>query len=175
MAAQDLFVENFKAQLSGGGARSNLFKVVFNLDNINNEKASFMCKSASLPGSTIPEIEVPFRGRVIKVAGDRTFEPWTITVINDVDFEVRNEFERMMNEMNSHISNLGDQRPSTYKRDMFVYQMDKNGRDSIKDYKFIGVFPTSIDPIEVSYDSANTIEEFTVTLQYDYWTSGTTS
>jgi hypothetical protein len=178
MAAQDLFVEEFKSQLFGGGARNNYFKATLTgLDTFGGADlatVSFLCKAASLPGSTIAGIEVPFRGRVIKVAGDRTFEPWNVTIINDIDFQVRGAIERWMNApLNTHETNLGEQRPAVYKTQMKVEQLDKAGT-SLKTYHFIGTFPSVLDPIEVSYDSSNTIEEFNVTFEYDYWTSDTT-
>ena len=177
MAATDLFVENFKGRLAGGGARSNLFKVYLNVQEWggDNNTASYLCKGASLPASTINEITVPLRGREIFVWGDRKFDPWTITMLNDTDFDVRSAFERWMNDIgNTHTTNLGIQAPVSYKRDMQVEQLDKAG-NVLKAYNFVGVFPTVVGEIDVSYDSSDTIEEFPVTLRYDYWTSDTTS
>ena len=179
MPQADLYVEQFKSQLFGGGARSNYFKATLTgLDiygGADLTKVSFLCKAASLPGSTVAGIEVPFRGRVIKVAGDRTFEPWNVTVINDTDFHIRHAVEQWMNApLNTHETNLGNQEPAVYKSQMMVEQLDKNGI-VLKTYEFIGVFPSVLDPIEVSYDSTNTIEEFNVTFEYDYWTAERTT
>ena len=178
MAAQDLYVEEFKSRLIGGGARPNYFKATLTgLDTFGGADlitAAFLCKSASLPGSTIAAIPVPFRGREIKVAGDRKFEPWTITVINDTDFQIRSAFERWMNApLNSHVQNLGEQRPAAYKSQMKVEQLDKNG-NSLKTYEFVGAFPSAVEAIEVSFDSSDELESFTATIEYDYWTSDTT-
>lgn len=172
-----LGVDDFKAKLKGGGARNNLFQATINFPGYANgdtEITSFMCKAAQLPASTMAEIVVPFRGRETKIAGDRTFETWTITVINDTDFAVRNAFERWMNGINGHTTNEGLVDANDYQADLLVDQLDKNG-GKLKTYNFRGAFPTEVSAIEVSYDTTNQIEEFTVTFQYQYWTSDTTS
>jgi len=134
-----------------------------------------MCKAAQLPASVIPAITIPFRGRQVHVAGDRTFEPWTITIINDTNFAIRNAFERWMNGINNHRLNTGLTTPTSYQADMTVEQLDKTGI-TLKRYDFRGTFPTVVSAIEVSYDNENSIEEFTVELQVLYWesTSSTT-
>jgi hypothetical protein len=172
-----LRVDDFKAKLTGGGARSNLFRATltypaFAIGDI--ELSSFMCKAANLPPSIIAPIAVPFRGRQVQIAGDRTFEPWTVTIINDTNFAVRNAFERWMNGINSHTENTGRENPVEYKADMIVEQLDKSGI-AVKRYDFLGTFPTNISEIAVSYDDESTIEEFTVELQVDFWTSNTTT
>lgn len=172
-----LRVDDFKSKLVGGGARSNLFKATVTFPAYaagDVELTSFMCKAAQLPASTVATIAVPFRGRQLQIAGDRTFEPWTITIINDTNFSIRNAFERWMNGMNSHTENSGLTNPTDYKSDMIIEQLDKSGV-AVKRYNFVGTFPTSVSAIDVSYDDENVIEEFTVELQVDYWTSGTTS
>lgn len=172
-----LGVDDFKSKLVGGGARSNLFKVTMNYPGYAQgdvELTSFMCKTAQMPASLIEAIPVLFRGRTLQIAGDRTFEPWTITVINDVGFEVRNAMERWMNGINNHNENTGLSNPTDYQADAIVEQLDKEG-NSTKRYDFRGLFPTNISEIEVSYDSENTIEEFTVEFQVQYWESNTTS
>ena len=136
--------------------------------------ASYMCKSASLPASTIAPIPVPFRGRQLQIAGDRTFEPWNITVINDTDFNVRSSFEQWMNGINQHEENTGLTQPSSYMADMIVEQLDKDGT-SKKTYNIRGTFPTNLGAIEVSYEQENVIEEFTVELQVQYWESNKTT
>jgi hypothetical protein len=180
-----LGVDDIKAQLIGGGARPNLFQVTMNfpagitgrasnLTGAGQTKASYMCKMASLPGSTIAPIEVPFRGRKLQIAGDRTFDPWSITVINDTDFGVRNKYEEWMNEINQHKLNTGLTDPSSYMADMVVDQLDKDGT-VLKSYDIRGTFPTTLGPIELDYGSENVIEEFEVELQIQYWESNTTS
>ena len=172
-----LGVDDFKSKLVGGGARSNLFKATVNYPGYaagDVELTSFMCKSAQMPASTIETITVPFRGRQLQVAGDRTFEPWTITIINDTDFSIRNAFERWMNGINGHQENTGLTNPTDYKADMIIEQLDKSGV-AVKRYDFRGTFPTSVSAIDVSYDTENEIEEFEVELQVDYWESNTTS
>ena len=172
-----LRIDDFKSQLIGGGARANLFKVTCNFPDIitrvDTVKTSFMIKAAQLPSSVIAPITVPYRGRQLQIAGDRTFEPWTITVINDTGMEVRNAFESWMNGINSHVANIGASNPTLYTADMYVDQLDKAG-NTTKQYKFVGTVPTNISAIDVSNDSENTIEEFTVELQVLYWTSNTT-
>ena len=172
-----LGVDDFKSKLVGGGARANLFKATINFPSYAGgdvELSSFMCKAAQLPASVIAPITIPFRGRQLQIAGDRTFEPWTVTVINDTDFAVRNAMERWMNGINPHNNNTGLVDPVEYQADMIVEQLNKAG-ESVKRYDFRGTFPTNVSAIELSYDTENAIEEFTVELQVQYWESDTTS
>lgn len=172
-----LGVDDFKSKLVGGGARANLFKATVNFPGYAGgdvELTSFMIKAAQLPASIIAPITIPFRGRQLQIAGDRTFEPWTITVINDASMNVRNAFERWMNGINQHNANTGLTNPTDYQADMVVEQLDKAG-EITKRYDIRGSFPTNISAIEVSYDSENVIEEFTVELQVQYWESNTTT
>lgn len=172
-----LNVDDFKAKLVGGGARPNLFKVICNFPAVaggNTELASFMIKGATLPASTVAPIEVSFRGRKLKVAGDRTFEPWSITVINDNNMSVRNAFEKWMNYINQHQANAGSANPASYQTDMTVQQLDREGK-TVKEYTFRGVFPTSVAAIELNFETNDAVEEFTVELNYQYWESNTTS
>lgn len=172
-----LGVDDFKAKLKGGGARPNLFKATINFPgyaNGNVELTSFMCRAAQLPGSIMSEIIVPFRGRELKIAGDRTFDVWTPTIINDTDFAVRDAMERWMNGINAHSANTGINNPVDYQADLIVEQLDRDG-STLKTYNFRGCFPTNIDPIDLSYDPAAAIEEFAVTFQVQYWESNTTS
>ena len=172
-----LGVDDFKAKLKGGGARPNLFKATINFPGYaagDVELTSFMCRAAVLPGSIMQEIIVPFRGRELKIAGDRTFDTWTPTIINDTDFDVRNAMERWMNGINAHSDNSGLTNPVDYQADLVVEQLDRDG-STIKTYNFRGCFPTNIDPIDLSYDPAAAIEEFSVTFQVQYWESNTTS
>jgi len=168
-----LGVDDFKSKLVGGGARSNLFKATINFPSYaagDVELTSFMCKAAQLPASIIAPIVVPFRGRQLQIAGDRTFEPWVITIINDTNFSVRNAFERWSNGINNNKQNTGRTNPTSYQSDMIIEQLDKSGL-VVKRYDIRGCFPTNISPIEVSYDNENAIEEFTVELQVQYWES----
>jgi hypothetical protein len=172
-----LGVDDFKSKLIGGGARPNLFKATVNFPAYAGgevELTSFLIKAAQLPASTIGTINVPFRGRQVLIAGDRTFEPWTITVINDVDFKVRNAFERWMNGINQHRNNTGLTNPVDYQADLTVAQLDKAGNE-VKVYTFRSTFPTALSAIELSYESTDVIEEFTVEMQVQYWESDTTS
>jgi hypothetical protein len=172
-----LGVDDFKSKLIGGGARPNLFKATVNFPAFAGgevELTSFLIKAAQLPASTIGTINVPFRGRQVLIAGDRTFEPWTITVINDIDFKVRNAFERWMNAINQHRNNTGLTNPVDYQADLSVAQLDKAGNE-VKVYNFRSTFPTALSAIELSYESTDVIEEFTVEMQVQYWESDTTS
>lgn len=170
-------VDDFKSKLIGGGARANLFKATLTFPAYaagDSELAQFMCKAAQLPGSTIGQIDVPFRGRQLKIAGDRVFENWTVTIINDTAMEVRNAFERWSNGINEHVANGGLTNPADYMTDMSVEQLDRNNT-STKLYNIRGAYPINISAIDVSNDSADTIEEFTVEFAYQYWESDTTS
>jgi hypothetical protein len=138
------------------------------------ELTSFLVKGAQMPASIISPIMIPFRGRQLQIAGDRTFEPWSITVINDVDFSVRGSFERWMDGINNHNNNTGLSNPTDYQADMSVEQLNKAG-EVTKRYDIRGTFPTNLSAIELSYDSENQIEEFTVEFQVQYWDSDTTS
>ena len=172
-----LGVDDMKAKLVGGGARPNLFKVTMAFPayvTANVELASYMCKATSMPASTIAPIAVPFRGRNLQIAGDRTFDPWSVTIINDTDFNVRNSFEQWMNGINQHKLNTGLTQPSSYMADMIVEQLDKDGTVE-KTYNIRGTFPTNLGAIELSYDSENAIEEFEVELQVQYWESNKTT
>ena len=172
-----LGVDDFKAKLTGGGARPNLFKATINFPAYaggDSEFTSFMVKGAGLPASVIANIDIPFRGRQLKIAGDRTFEPWTITVINDAEMRVRNSFETWMNGINEHVNNTGLQNPTDYQADMIVEQLGKDGSVT-KTYTLRGAYPTNISQIDLSYDTNDAIEEFTVEINYQYWESNTTS
>jgi hypothetical protein len=172
-----LGVDDFKSKLRGGGARANLFKATINFPRYAGgdvETTSFLCKAAQLPASTVGVIPVPFRGRELKIAGDRTFAEWTPTIINDTDFNVRNAMERWMNGINEHSANTGLVNPVDYQADLLVDQLDKDG-DVLKRYAFRGCFPTEVGAIDLSYETVNALEEFTVTFQVQYWESNTTS
>jgi hypothetical protein len=172
-----LNIDDFKAKLKGGGARPNLFKATINFPAYAQgdvEITSFMCKAAQLPGSVMGIVEVPFRGRLLKIAGDRTFETWSPTILNDTDFVVRNAMERWMNGINAHSANTGLVAPADYSADLVVEQLDRD-EAVLKRYNFRGCFPTSISAIDLAYETNDIIEEFTVDFQVQYWESNTTS
>tara|TARA_B100000902_G_scaffold280084_1_gene265900 strand:- start:111 stop:701 length:591 start_codon:yes stop_codon:yes gene_type:complete len=174
-------LSQFKSQLIGGGARPNLFQVELTtlpdaVEGWQAEKMQYLCKAASLPASNIANIDVPFRGRIFKVAGDRTFDVWTVTIINDEDFLLRNAFEGWMDQISKLQNNLGATEPASYMTDATVHQLGrgsvKNSKDNsgevnsiLKSYKFIDIFPTAISAIDLSYDTGDAIEEFTVDFQ----------
>jgi hypothetical protein len=169
-------LDDFKSQLRGGGARPSLFRVGVNFPTEtggNNELASFMIKAATLPASIVGVIEVPFRGRKLKIAGDRTYEPWTITVTNDTGMEIRNAFERWMHLINANsqnISSFGGGNSLGYMADMYVDQLDRDGNIT-KRYNVIQAWPTNVSSIDLNYETVDTVEEFTVELNFQYWTS----
>ena len=172
-------INDFKAKLAGGGARANQFKVTMPFPGYSQvggeiEELAFLCKTTQLPAMTIPSFTVPFRGRQIKIAGDRTYADWTITVINDTNFKLRNAFERWSNGINNMTDGEGLTNPADYQVDAFVDQLDRNGA-TIKSYTLRGVFPTTIAPIELTYDEATAIEEFAVTFSYQYFETNTTT
>ena len=170
-----LGVDDFKAKIRGGGARPNLFQATLNFPTYaggsdETEVASFLCEAAQLPGSTIGAIVVPFRGRQLKMAGDRTFDVWTATIINDTDFKICNAMERWMSGISGHSVNVGLVNPIAYESDLRIAQLDRNGT-KIKEYVFNGAHPTDLSPIDVAYSTTDEIERFTVTFQYQYWTT----
>jgi len=172
-----LGVDDFKSKLTGGGARSNLFKVTLNFPTYAGgdvELTSFLCKSAQLPASSTGVMEIPFRGRVLKMAGDRTFENWTVTCLNDTGFVVRDAMERWVNGINAHSANTGLVNPTDYQTDLTVEQLDRNS-NILKRYDFRGAFPVSVGSIELDYDQVTAIEQFSVEFAYQYWESNTTS
>ncbi len=166
-------ITDFKSKLTGGGARSNLFEVVLSFpsiapaDSVVLDKSRFLVKAANLPASNVSALDVAFRGRILKVAGDRSFDSWTITIINDTDFAIRSAFENWMNKINRVSDNTGVTDPSLYHADAFVYQLDRTG-DTLRAYHFYDIFPTQIGAINLSYDSEG-IQEFTVELQVHWW------
>ncbi len=164
-------ITDFTSNFTGDGARPNLFEV--DITRIG-QNFSFLCKAAQLPGSTVGLVEVPYFGRNIKFAGNRTFAEWTVTVLNDEDFAVRNALETLMADINSHETNLAAVLADGYQFDALVKQYSKVG-DIVKTYEFKGMFPTDIAPIELDWGSNDTIEEYQVTFAYQYWTSPTSA
>ena len=165
-------INDFKAVLAGGGARANQFQVTMPFPGYaatggETRVMSFLCRATNLPGQTLGEVPVPFRGRTLYIAGDRTFETWTTTVMNDTDFLLRNAFERWMNGINALSDNSGLENPSDYQVDAFVDQLDRAG-SVIKSYTFRGLFPTTIDNIDFGYDTNDAVEEFAITYRYHF-------
>jgi hypothetical protein len=166
-------IQEIRSQLALGGARASLFQVqIANPANgAGDVKVPFMVKAAQIPASTLGMIEVPYFGRKIKIAGDRTFAEWTVTVINDEDFLIRNAMEQWMNSINSHAGNIrefGSASPLLYKSNAQITQFSKTGVP-IREYTFNGMFPTEVSAIEMAWETTDAIEEFTVTFQYDFW------
>ena len=187
-------ISQFKGQLTGGGVRPNLFEVTLNFPNGSGQSLTFMSndatptqdeqdlttdqvasklpflvKAAALPASNITPVEVPFRGRVLKVAGERTFDSWTVTVLNDADFRVRTVLEEWMNGISRLTNGSGEVDPSDYTADASVDQLSRNG-DVLRRYNMVGMFPTNVSEIPLSMDTTDTVEEFTVEFQVLYWT-----
>ena len=178
-------ISQFKSRLAGGGARPNLFEVELTLDGeglgfslpgYDATQMAFLCKAANLPAQNIASIDVPFRGRIFKVAGDRTIDTWTITIINDEDFRLRRAMEFWTEQIASLDTNLGATSPNAYMAAAKVYQLGRgssprstdNSGDAnsvLAEYEFVDIFPTEVSAIDLSYDSSDTIEEFTVTFQ----------
>ena len=170
-------VNQFRTQLQGDGARPNLFEVRLNFPSfaqggaVAAAKSTFMVKTAALPGSTVGMVTVPYFGREVKVAGNRTFADWTVTVINDEDFFIRNAVESWVRGINENVTNLRSNRARTsqqYGVDATVIQYGKDGRQ-LKSYRFVGMFPTDIAQIDLDWGSNDTIEEYTINFAYQYW------
>ena len=175
-------ISQFKSKLIGGGARPNLFEVELTtlppnvVADWDADIFQFMCKAAALPAQNIANIDIPFRGRIFKVAGDRTIDTWTITVINDEDFRFRNAFENWTQQIANLDDNLGTTDPNAYMVNAKVYQLGRGSEKSsqnnsgtenvvLKEYEFQNIFPTNVSAIDLSYDTGDTIEEFTVEFQ----------
>jgi hypothetical protein len=179
----DRFIGN---GLTGGGARPSLFEVFMNFPatagiptDVGN-KFRFTCRATSIPASTVASVDVPYFGRTIKLAGDRTFTDWNVTVMNDEDYIVRNAFEAWHNSINSIVSNrrvLDSTSDGTgFKQTALVNHYSKEGNDKvIKSYNFVGLFPVSVDEMALDWESTNTIQTFGVTFAYDYWEPTTVS
>ena len=193
--AETRTLSEFKSRLAGGGARPNLFEVSIPSfpssiseawgPGIQDENGTFnfLCKAANLPASTVAQVNVPFRGRNLKVAGDRTFAPWTVTIMNDEDFKLRTAFERWMNVLSKLDDATGVTNPTSYMTDAYVQQLgrgasrfatENQGGESavLRTYKFYDIFPTEIQAIELNYGTDGAIEEFTVSFAVQYFTVG---
>ena len=192
--AETRTLSQFKSKLAGGAARPNLFEVSIpsfpasvvdawgSGDDGENGVFKFLCKAAQLPASTVAGIEVPFRGRLLKVAGDRTFAPWTVTIINDEDFRLRTAFERWANVLSKLDDATGVSNPTSYMTDAYVQQLGRgatqfgtsnDGGESVvlRTYKFYDIWPENISEINLSYDDS-AVENFTVNFKVQYFTVG---
>jgi len=163
-------INEIRANLAQGGARPNLFQVTITnpVNPIGDLKLPFLCQAAQLPATTITPINIPYFGRQVKIAGNRTFDPWTVNIMNDEDFLVKNAMESWVNAINSlqgNINTLGPS-PTLYKSQALVTQYSKTG-EPIRSYQFNGIFPTVVGAIALSWDNNNSIETFDVTFQYD--------
>jgi T4-like virus tail tube protein gp19 len=184
-------VTQFRSNIKFDGARPNLFEVSLSFPSIvpngetSGQQALFLAKTAQLPGSSIGTVSLNYFGRELKFAGNRTFTDWTITIINDEDFGIRNSLETWMNTINSHTSNVrapGAVSPLGYTTNSLVTQFGKDGSTIIKKYNFVGMFPVDISPIDLDWGNNDQIEEYSVTFAYQYWedvavggTTGTTN
>jgi hypothetical protein len=176
-------VAEFRANMIGDGARPNLFSVslifpaIVSNATVAGQKITFMAKTAQLPGSSIGTVPIYYFGREMKFAGNRTFTDWTLTIINDEDFVIRNSLENWMNAINSHNGNVRSaaaKNSNGYSVDASVIQYGKTGTE-LKRYKFVGAFPTDIAPIDLDWSSNDAIEEYTCTFAYQFWETDTTS
>jgi hypothetical protein len=185
----------FKGKV-GYGVRPNLFEVKLGSTNISgwasaiagdiyntDSKLQFLCRSAGVPASSIGTVEVPFRGRVIKLPGDRTFESWTITVISDENMVIRSFFEQWLNRLNEHKSGAGYTTDTNmFAGDLTVTQLKRGNtggaaytgnspdpHSKVRTYRFKNAFPSNVSSIDLSYDNNNTVAEYTVEFQYDWW------
>ena len=173
-------ISDFKGALIGGGARNNLFEVELTTlpagISWNASDFSYMCKAATLPASNIANIDIPFRGRTFKVAGDRTIDPWTVTIINDESFNLRNAFEEWTDLIAKLDNNLGATDPEAYMVNAKVYQLGRGSTPNansnsgtansvLKEYEFYNIWPSTVAAIDLSYDSTDSIEDFTVDFQ----------
>jgi len=165
-------VNEFQGQMVGGGARPSLFEVFLTnpVNSSADDKVRFMCRVAQIPGTTLSSIPVSYFGRPVKFAGNRTFEDWTVTIINDEDFSIRSTLEEWVQNINSTQGNirLAGANPEAYKSQAQVVHYGKQG-NIIREYKFVGMFPTLIAPIDLDWGNADAIEEYSVTFTYDYF------
>lgn len=171
-------IDAFRAQLAGGGARSTLFRIMLSAPEyvgFPTEKFSMLAKATQLPGSSMGFVEMSYWGRKIKLAGDRTFQDWNATIINDEDFNIRDAFEKWSNSMASYSTEAEKLRvggatsnPSSYVGSAVIEQYTKTG-EIAKSYKLVNLFPTDISPIDVSWEANDQVEEFDVTFAYDYF------
>ena len=174
-------ISAFRGKLTGGGARSNLFEVDITFpasvgpDNVRDEKVNFLCKAAEIPASNLGNIPVPYRGRVLPIAGDRTFDPWTVTIINDTDFLIRDAMERWSNSINDLQTAQGIINPEDYQTSADVKQLSRKGdgpgkqEPILRQYRFEGIYPNVVSSIPLDFGATDQIEEFQVTFNYLFY------
>ena len=177
-------IVDFKQKLTGGGARSNLFEVEIEYPTEINvttgaegpkEFGKFMIKAAQIPASNLGNIPVPFRGRVLPIAGDRTFDPWTVTIINDTNFRIREAMEVWSNSINDLQTSQGTINPADYQTSAKVKQLSRKGGvdpgaiDVLREYRFEGIYPNVVSSIPLDYGATDQIEEFQVTFNYLFY------
>ena len=173
-------ISEFKAQMIGGGARANQFRVELAFPSFVTAGAlvglnsQFLCKAAQLPASTVDNVAVMYRGRAVNFAGERAFAPWTISIYNDTTFSIRNAMERWSDGVLNMGQTNGRTNPRDYQVDLLVHQLDRNGA-TVKTYKFVDAYPTSIGQIALDYETNNQIEIFDVEFTYNYWLSDTST
>jgi|TARA_B100002019_G_scaffold277468_1_gene277328 hypothetical protein len=187
----DRSIVDFRSKMRGGGARTNLFEVTIEYPELlglptdsDGPKATgeFLIKAAEIPASNLGNIPVPFRGRVLPVAGDRTFDPWTVTVINDTNFKIRDAMEKWSNLINDLQTTQGEINPEEYQTAAFVKQLSREGGDNpgpidiLREYRFEGIYPNVVSSIPLDYGATDQIEEFQVTFNYLFYSvpSGST-
>ena len=172
-------INEFKSRLQGGGARANQFKVTLSFPGYaetggETSDLSYLCTATSIPGQSLGTVAVPFRGRVLNLVGDRTFTPWSMTILNDTNFKIYRAFERWMNGMNNMTDNEGLTNPINYQKDVIVDHLDRNGA-TLKRYILRGAFPTSLADIDLSAGDNDTVETFSCSLTYQYFETDTTT
>lgn len=181
-------IDTFKSYVNSDFARPNLFQVELNFptaitgssnqgasSNDLKKKSLVLVKAANLPASTVGVIEVPFRGRTLKIAGDRTYEPWTVTVMNDAKFQLRSYFELWISKIQYQNENYSDfSKISDYYAKATVRQLGRQG-DILRSYEFVDIFPTNVSAIDLAWESNDSIEEYTVEFQVQYWVQKTDS
>jgi len=171
-------LNDFRSRMQDGGARPNLFEMEINFpggDGGATSDSRYLCKVSEIPGSTVGVIEVPFMGRKLKIAGDRTFATLSVTMINDEGFHVRGRMEQWMDTIAHHETARGATSLNSYQQQLMLTQLARSGSGSrgaapIR-YSFVDAFPTALSTIAVDWSAVDTIEEYTVEFQYQYWTS----
>ena len=162
-------ISGFVNAFAGGGVRTNLFMVTGSIPGYSNNRAiSFLCKAAQIPASSLGTIEVPYRGRRIKLPGDRTFQDWTITVISDANMSLRSAFEYWSAIFNSNVSNVSSPNFMQFMPTWSVTQLLRDG-EALRTYNFIGCFPSEVGAIDLSYENNDAVAEFPVTINYSWW------
>ena len=175
-------IQEFRSRMTGGGARSNLFEVEITFpdglginESLVSDKVPFLVKAAEIPASNLGNIPVPYRGRVLPIAGDRTFDPWTVTVINDTDFLIRDAMEKWSNSINDLQTSQGIIDPADYQTNAKVKQLSRKGGndpgkiDVLREYRFEGIYPNVVSSIPLDYGATDQIEEFQVTFNYLFY------